>query len=74
MPVLRGDGPGLSRSNGACDLPQLHHGPEELTRACTSICGGGQQLCLAGAYTACDAQQPTQEIMLFTRRSSGRNR
>ena len=34
---------------------------EDLTRACSSACGDGEEKCVAGSWTGCDAAQPTAE-------------
>lgn len=33
-----------------------------LRRACTSVCGGGSEVCLEGSWGSCDAPEPTEEI------------
>jgi hypothetical protein len=35
---------------------------ETLTRACSTICGGGVEACSAGTWGGCTARQPTAEI------------
>ncbi|MBI3070702.1 MAG: VWA domain-containing protein [Deltaproteobacteria bacterium] len=35
---------------------------ENLTRACSSACGGGTETCTTGVWSGCSARQPTAEI------------
>jgi len=35
---------------------------EDLTRACSTICGSGLERCVMGSWVDCDARQPTSEV------------